>query len=116
MHNDVAVLARNREGSLAFEIEVLLTTDPEAAGEPMQGNRDGALRIAAAERIIGEHCLSPYERVLDGDARRVGSDLDFCELHGATRDVTLGRDDRKQGLSVEGDLVIGKEGIVALAG
>ena len=48
----VAVLARDRERDLAFEIEMLLPADAKRSFEPVRRACNGGIDIAAAERII----------------------------------------------------------------
>ena len=92
------VLAGRGQRDLAFQIEMLLPADPHHADRPVRrgGQRGGA--VAAAEHIVGQHRLVARERVLDGDARRLGLDHHGPQPGGAAGGVAGQRRDGKDRL------------------
>ena len=110
------VLVGGRESDLAFEVEVLLAADAERPFEPVRTSGDRRLSVPAAEGIVGEDGLVPFERVLDGDARRLARDLHRGELDGAPGRVAGLGHDGEEGLAMEADDVGGEQGVVAEGG
>src|SRR5215207_500642 len=113
---DVAILARDRQGDLAFEIEVLLPADAEPTFQFHRRLCDRRMRITATISIIRQHGFAALQRILDGDARGLGFDLHHRLLDGAARHVAVRRDDGEQGLTQKADVDVDEERIVAEGG
>ena len=110
---DVAILARDRQRDLAFEIEMLLPADAEPAVQLQGRLRDRRIRIAAAVSVIGQNGFTALQRVLDRDARRLGFDLHHRLLDRAARDIPIRRDDGEERLTQKADVGVDEERIVA---
>ncbi len=72
--------------------------------------------IAAAEGVIRQHGLAARQRIVDRDARPLRRDLDAGKPRGPAGGVAIARDDREQGLAVEGDVALDEHRIVAEGG
>ncbi len=85
--HDVAILARQGEGDLTLEIEVLLSAHAELGAEPMRRALQGAVGIAAQQ---GRRCLHIGllgERRLDIEDGLAGFDVDHRALGGVARRI-----------------------------
>ena len=69
MDQDVAVLHGHREGDLAFEIEMILAADIEAALQALGRARRGRGGIAPAHDMIGHQEAARRQRLLDAEQR-----------------------------------------------
>ena len=57
MDQHVAVLARNGERDLAFEIEMLLAADAQPPFDALRARRERGGAVALAECVVGQHVL-----------------------------------------------------------
>ena len=108
----VAVLTRDGERHLAFEIKVLLPADAQPAFHAIGafGERGGA--VVLAEGVVGQDVLVGGERVIDGHAVRAGRDLKLGELDGAPRFAARLRHHRERDLPVKLDASFDEDRIV----
>ena len=116
MDRDVAVLAWQREGDLAFEIEMLLPADAELGFEPMRCTCQRRIGIAAQHRRRRLHIGLSFQRRRDVEDRFFGLDLDDDFLDSGTRRIERFRDDHRQRLARELDPVDGEQRFVLADG
>ena len=63
MHQILALLLRQGVGDLTLEVKVLLSTDLQAAAEPVRGTLDPGFRLAAPHRDGGQHLATLGQRL-----------------------------------------------------
>ena len=99
----LAALARDGERHLSFEIEMLLSTAAQLAGEAQRAARRAALAAPDLERRQDE--LAFGERLLDRDHRLERPVIDTREARGAARELHARRCYGEQRLAAELDPV-----------
>ena len=114
---DVVVLARNGQGDLAFEIEMLLPADGHAAAEPVLGARKRRFGIAALEhqRLGDQFATRRHGRFGVEHRRKVGI-FDPGQRRRPPRLLARFGDNREQGLPPEQADAIGENRLVADSG
>ena len=105
MHQHVAVLARNGERHLAFEIEVFLAADAQLSLDAPRARLERGGAVVLAERVVGQDVDVGRERIVDRDARRADGGLDLAKPRGAARLAAGPRHHREHDLAVELDLL-----------
>ena len=110
----VAVLARDRERDLAFEIEMLLAADAQLAFDALGAGGEREAGVVLAERIIRQDAAIGGERVVDGDERRTGRHFEFHEFRRAASLIAGFRHHRECDLTAEFDAVGDEHRIVML--
>jgi hypothetical protein len=114
MDHHPGILLGNGKRNLALEIEMLLSADPYRTRDLQRRIGDGFGSIAAAEFVSWQHIVSPLiERVLDGHCRQFGRDLDPCEARRVAGGIAALRNDSKDDLTVEYDLALGEDWVIA---
>jgi len=108
----VAVLARNGERHLAFEIEVLLPADPQPALAALRACGEGRFAVVLAERVVGQHVGAGGERIVDRDAICSGRHLDLGEPGGAACLAARLRHNGEHDLTVKFDIAADEDRIV----
>jgi hypothetical protein len=115
MNHKVAVLARQGEGDLAFEIEMLLAADAELGGEPVRRGLQRRIGIAAQDgrRRLDIGLLG--ERRLDIEDRLGRLDVELRALGAGARRIERMRHHHGQRLAGMFNLVLGEQRLL-LAG
>ncbi len=112
VHGHLVAFARNGEGSLALEIEVLLAADRKPALELVRRRIDGGSGPAAGEGIVLLHALAGLQRVGDRQRRGLLLDLDPGEASRPPRLVARAGDHGEQRLPVKRDFPVREQGLV----
>ncbi len=82
-----AVLARDSERDLAFQIKMLLPADVKLSARAQRRRGDRVGGIAVDEGVIGHHDFARGPALLDRHIRGFGVDLHLGAQHGAARGI-----------------------------
>ena len=113
---DLVVLARDRQCDVAFEIEVLLASNPHFACQPVRGRLKGGICIAIAkgERLRHQGVVRIHRTDHVGFEGQVLV-VDFRQSACPTCGIAGLGNDCEDGLSVEGTDIISQNGFVVKA-
>ena len=109
MDDEIAILAWQGQRNLAFEIEMLLTTDTELGGQAMRRTRQGRLDLTALHGDRGLDIGLLHQRRRDIEDRLFLVDLDDGSFGGLPRGVEALRHHQSQRLTGMFDPVGGKQ-------
>ena len=112
VERELAVLARDGVGDLAFEIELFLLAALRAPADTVRRARDGCSRVATRQAFHRQHESARSHGLVDGDDGRQLVHQHARLLRRFTRVEHLARHHQGHGLAKELDLAGSEEGVV----